>query len=375
MINRTQCVICESNNLEELCTFKNMPAHPHISKMGDADVFYDQAWVICKDCGCIQLLKLIPLDELYGSSHNSIVGKTWELHNESFASYIEENSGQTILELGGGNLSIAQKINLKEKTTYKIYDSWCAKNIIPHPIKFSPSFFDPYNNNEKEESYDTVILSHTIEHFYNPIEYLKELNKILKDSGRIILSVPDIISGISAKFTNALNFEHTYSINEEYLEYMMNIAGFKKIEDIDYNQYNFFAIYEKTTDIKSFKIENQYESNKKWFNEYVNWHKKNVEYLNKELYKRESNRKYIFGCGPFSQFTIYNGLDKSKILYVLDEDINKTNYELYGTGLKTKHPNIIKEYKDPVVILQAGVYTTEIACRLMKINPSTIIIY
>jgi hypothetical protein len=44
---------------------------------------------------------------------------------------------------------------------------------------------------------------------------------------------------------------------------MMNIAGFKKIEDIDYNQYNFFAIYEKTTDIKSFKIENQYESNKK----------------------------------------------------------------------------------------------------------------
>ena len=46
----------------------------------------------------------------------------------------------------------------------------------------------------KENSFDIVILAEVLEHLENPIEILKEINKVLKKDGRLLLTTPSSFS-------------------------------------------------------------------------------------------------------------------------------------------------------------------------------------
>ncbi|HDZ5150818.1 TPA: SAM-dependent methyltransferase, partial [Campylobacter jejuni] len=62
----------------------------------------------------------------------------------------------------------------------------------------------------------------------------------------------------------------------------------------------------------------------------------------------------------FSQNLIYSGLDTSKIVCILDNDLNKQKKRLYGTKFIVKSPKILKDQDNSLVILNAGVYNNEI---------------
>jgi hypothetical protein len=53
------------------------------------DQFFDQTYVECNTCGCIQLLKLLPPSLLYENNHHSeVVGQVWKDHHDLFANFI-----------------------------------------------------------------------------------------------------------------------------------------------------------------------------------------------------------------------------------------------------------------------------------------------
>ena len=54
------------------------------------------------------------------------------------------------------------------------------------------------------------------------------------------------------------------------------------------------------------------------------------------------------------------------IIGILDNDKDKQNEYLYGTKLKVFSPLILKKYNDPVVILRAGEYNSEIKNQILK---------
>lgn len=95
MTQRVNCIICDSHNLEFLYTFKKFPLYMGTTVDND-DKFYDQEWVICKNCGTIQLKNLIDLDELYSVPHNPAVGKTWQKHHQTFAEYAAASAGKKV---------------------------------------------------------------------------------------------------------------------------------------------------------------------------------------------------------------------------------------------------------------------------------------
>ena len=352
-----------------------MPKIAHVSRFKSSE-FCDQTWAICEACGCIQLISLIELEELYATPHNS-VAEHWNRHNELFSDYVVRHGATKILEIGGGNLSIASIVAKNEKTVkYKIYDTNFDKAVsASDTLEFEESFFIPEKTNESDESFNAVVLSHTFEHLYNPVDYLKEFQRVLSNRGKLILSVPNTIEGLKRKFTNMLNFEHTYSLDKENVNFMMEKTGFKLIDLTVYSDYNFFVVYEKTDGASDVRpLRNRYVRNKRIFDEYVDYHKKNILYLNKEIEKNENSDVYLFGSGPFSQFLIYMGLDVKRITGVLDENVSQHSYKLYGTDLPIHDPKAIKELKNPRVIVQAGAYTEEIMGRLSKINANVKII-
>ena len=60
------------------------------------------------------------------------------------------------------------------------------------------------------------------------------------------------------------------------------------------------------------------------------------------------------------------GLNTSKTICILDNDIKKQKKRLYGTSLNVKSPKILANYENPIVILRAGVYDEEIRTDILE---------
>jgi hypothetical protein len=71
---------------------------------------------------------------------------------------------------------------------------------------------------------------------------------------------------------------------------------------------------------------------------------------------------------------IFNGLNKKKIVGILDNDKLKIGKYLYGTNFKIFEPSILKNIKNSCVILRAGSYNEEIKKQILLINPNIKII-
>ena len=77
----------------------------------EEDLFEDQIWGICADCGALQLMMLISLEILYATNHSTeSVGETWNAHHKEFAEFISKTSESKILEIGASHGDLARKL-------------------------------------------------------------------------------------------------------------------------------------------------------------------------------------------------------------------------------------------------------------------------
>ena len=89
----------------------------------------------------------------------------------------------------------------------------------------------------KSKTYDVVTLLASIEHFDNPEKILRESNRILKKSGRIILTTPLMKSNNILRFMakigiidKALIDEHKELFNPKKMKLILEKIGFKDIK-------------------------------------------------------------------------------------------------------------------------------------------------
>lgn len=76
---RTKCAIC-TNKISHIYKLPSIPLASSVTELPIHN-FDDLSYSICNTCNTIQLDKLIPLNILYGKSHNfSSVGEIWKNH-------------------------------------------------------------------------------------------------------------------------------------------------------------------------------------------------------------------------------------------------------------------------------------------------------
>jgi hypothetical protein len=224
MIERTRSVIDQTSDLETLHTLKNFPVfmgcvdHPQ-----QEDLVADQTWDICRNTGVIQLKWLIPLEVLYQEQHCSVVGELWLDHHRAFAAFLNYERPQTVLELGGAHGTLSRLY-----TDLQPLASWTILEPNPAPAehvkaRYIVGFFD--SNFKADLDYDAVVHSHVFEHMYEPDEFVRTLANFRNGHVRHLFAVPNIKSWFQRKYTNALNFEHTVFITEEYIDYLLEKHG------------------------------------------------------------------------------------------------------------------------------------------------------
>ena len=370
--NRDKNFVSLKNNLKLLKSLKNFPVFMGVtSKSKKKDKIENMNWYIDKNYGTVQLKPVLPLEIVYKATHTSgTVGKLWDLHHQKFAEFIKSQKVKNIFEIGGAKGILAEKyFKIKEKIPWTIIEP------NPHPIKnCRAKFIKGFYNNKLGKKYSgcDFVHSHVFEHVYDPNSFMKLLSSHVKNNNKLIFSIPNMKQMLIRKYSNFLNFEHTYYLNEKLCDFFLKKYGFKILKKKYFMKDHsiFYSTINTKKNKNKLKFKNEYKVNKKLFKDYFHYFKKISNYIN--LIISNSKRPvYLFGGHIFSQFLINFGLKQKSIICILDNDKLKQNKRLYGTELTVKSPKILKKIITPMVILKAGVYNSEIKKQLLKINAKT----
>ena len=336
----------------------------------EEDLFEDQIWGICADCGALQLMMLISLEILYATNHSTeSVGETWNAHHKEFAEFISKTSESKILEIGASHGDLARKL-LHINSEYEILV------IEPSPGTFPVEcqVVKDYIENRLEMIYDrnSVVHSHVIEHIYSPVNFIKEISERLQHQSKMFISFPNIEQLLRIGGTNALNFEHTYFLSPEQLECLVRTNGLQLVRSFKFRDHSYFWELEKSGDCTPLEMVNISEKANLFDEMWVDL-EHFVSFANSAIIG-DDIPTYIFGAHVFTQGLINLGLTSPAIAGVLDNSTEKQGKRLYGTRLKVFSPDIISSLGRVRVILKTTHYQEEIRNQLLVLNPDVEII-
>lgn len=370
ILHRTHCVVDQSQRLTPLYTFKDFPVWMGCTdEPANADLRHDMRWVICEDCGTIQLDQLIPLDVLYAHSHNSgVVGGLWARHHQAFAEFVLAQSPRTVLEIGGGHGILSMQAHaVNPDIDWTILEP----NPTPRPeckARYVKGFFDQHFR--LDHPVDTVVHSHFFEHLYQPALFLQQLQQFLPVGGRQVFSLPNLPVMLQRQYTNCLNFEHTFFVDEAMLEALLAQNGFRILaKQYFLDDHSIFYSTERV-DSATAPLPNAITANRALYQRYVDHHRELIAELNQRI-AGHSGPVYLFGAHVFSQYLFAFGLDAGRIERILDNDASKQGKRLTGSNCRIASPKLLAGVDNALVILKAGVYNEEIRRDIVdNINPA-----
>lgn len=367
---RTKSLITGEADLEPLVTFHNFPAFiGATSEASTDDVCADMEWMICRRSGMIQLARLLPLELVYSQYHSEAIGGVWTEHHSAFCSFLEEYHGKHILEVGGSNGALAKQFI--EKNTAGTYSI-----IEPNPsfngndrIKVIKGFFDV---SFKKEDVDTIVHSHTLEHMYDPLDFLCNVRDMLSDGQRHVFSIPHLESYLANKYSNTLNFEHTYFLTEHFTDFLLAKHSFRVLEKRHFRNHSIFYATEKDSTLEPPTLASKYTEYKKLYLDMVDFYTDEVERLN-SLMCDYDGEVFLFGAHVFSQFLHNRGLSTERVSGILDNSTEKRGKRLYGTPWRIEQPAVLENKGPAAVILKVGQYQEEVRAQLRKIRADVVI--
>lgn len=358
-IQRNCCVVDGSRRLRHLHIFPHFPVFMGCTDASpENDLLHDMKWVICEDCGTIQLAELIPLPVLYSKSHNSgVVGGLWARHHQKFADFILKYSPKTVLEIGGGHGTLSMLCTEKSP---EIDWTILEPNPSPRPhcrARYLRGFFDEEFRFDRVA--DTLVHSHFFEHLYEPARFLRDLGRFLPLGGKNLFSIPNLPVMLERGYTNCINFEHTYFMGIRMLEALCLRHGFRVIEKVNFLEDHSVFFATERIDVCISPLPNEFDLNLAAFRRYLEHHHLLVKELNSRILSH-NGPVYLFGAHVFSQYLVAFGLDTSVVQLVLDNDPMKHGKRLSGTNLNVAGTEILANVKNPLIVLRAGVYNDEV---------------
>ncbi|MCZ8539200.1 methyltransferase domain-containing protein [Psychrobacillus psychrodurans] len=210
--------------------------------------------VICRECGFIYL-NPIPvkkeLNNFYTYEYKKYYGVPVEITDLSYKKrgyeiyeFIKEftSTVNKILEIGaggGGNLlGLSEKFNTNYLAAVEPGGS-SNRSLLSGKINVLGEFYDEEPLNIKE--YDLIILSHILEHFYNPKKVLKKLWEETSDEAIIYIAIPSLSAIDQKKYSY-------HSALEDYWFRIVHLSYFHKqniLDLLEMTGWNMMKIHEK----------------------------------------------------------------------------------------------------------------------------------
>jgi hypothetical protein len=224
-------------------------------------------------------------------------------------------------------------------------------------LELQDGFFEHYEP-KKDEKYDLILLTHILEHMYNPIETLKKCKEMLAHSGSILVEVP-VLKAPKSLPPGYFSFEHLNYFSEQSLINMLDLCGLELQGEVDialdHEHYpvitciavskndeqmssNFKSDYRHAADIVHFYRERE---NEVW--------KKIDDHLAYSL--QDDQKVVVWGAGIHtSQLFVRTNIENfGEMLYVVDSDPQKVGLKI--KNYEVKAPNEINNSDEFLTIV------------------------
>jgi hypothetical protein len=367
---RNSCCICSDTNLVQMKNLSNWPIYMGTTSQPiEEDIFYDQNWVVCDYCGTLQLKETLPLELLYSKNHHSeVVGDTWKKHHAEFARFIQLANPESICEIGSAHDYLAGII-LDSNPSINYLSIEPDQTYCDPRVKHIAGFAEDFR--QEICQFKFIVHSHVLEHVYNPSDFLRVLSDGMTEESKMIISFPNITELLHLGGANSLNFEHTYYLTPEVLEYMCDQLGLVVTRFQEFGKHSYFVELMRSSKVNETKVPG---GNFELFTQMWVDLEKFIKSVNSEIEGLAGENVYIFGAHVFTQALVSLGLNVGAASGILDNSKAKQGQRLYGTNLIVHSPEIIAQSQNPVVVLKASHYQDEIRSQLLGLNSRTKII-
>lgn len=155
-------------------------------------------------------------------------------------------------------------------------------------------------NFDSSEKFELVILTHVLEHLYDPLLVLRKLKRNLADDGHLLIEVP-LWERLEKQPVGVLSFEHLNYFSEDTLNLLLNAAGFESVYSaklFNTNQYPVITVVAKMFS-EQYAVKPRCESGKTLLNSYLKKEKNFWSIAREKILKQQQTGypTYIYGAG------------------------------------------------------------------------------
>lgn len=318
---------------------------------------------ICSNCKTVQNKYLADLAELYKINHADSTGMIMiNLHKKNKTLILKYKENITnIIEIGSSKGILADNILEDLDLEYYIIEPsfiGSKKNKI-----IINDFYENVDDNNINAN--TMIISHVLEHFYEPNKILEKiyLNQNIKN---FFLVFPDLEYYINNNVLHVLNTEHIYYVDNDFLIKIIESYGFDLIEKEYYNNHSVLFYFKREQFIKKKSI--NFINTNYSLDLYYNNIFKNIKSCTNLLNTYYNCKKYIWPASIHSLYLFIFGLNEKLLDGVLDNSLNKIGKKLYGINLEIfSFEKIINDNNEnTVIILNGGVFNIEVESKIIN---------
>ena len=341
MYMRISCPICSSSVCEQVFSVT-------ISQRSDSTMDGELNIMKCAPCSFFFTnSKSVEGDyNNYYSTHNNYAGSqiVWEDRNAKTADFLVANldpSIKTIIDYGSGDGAISKKLS----------------------SKFSVTNYD-IGQEEPNGEYDCLVLSHVLEHIYNPKAFIELISRYVRDDGFLYIEIPD-----ASQYHNIGDFGILQELNIEHINFFSPYALSKIMVQANFTPVSLkqgvclqrgvaypviYSIFRKMPSSTSVE-------------RYIREGSEQLETLKNALPELKG-RVFVYGCGQFTYKIIKHLQSKYDIECIIDDNPNfkdKTLNSLRVVPLVSVQDTL--RSSDNVIIVAGSVYISIIRNKLNSV--------
>ena len=297
-----KCRSCESKSLELLVTRNNFPLYIWPLPENEATRNENIDLYVCDNCGYMQLQDMDEqtISEIYRNEAFNI--ENLEQNQERFdlmaVKDISKFQGKKVLEIGGGRNSFLGVLPENSK-------KWVADFSIDEKVSsyIDGSFIGNFIDMDiKVKDFDYIFLFHVLEHFNEPGQALQKIRALLKNSGKLVVEVPNFALESNLRpyytiFHMHISLFTRVSLEAMLMRYGFNCDKFYKVDEVLLAE---FSIQNKVI------APNHKTHSLKYINKVTSKIRKSSKELEKIFNKIGDDKVAIFGAGGASTLFIYN---------------------------------------------------------------------
>jgi hypothetical protein len=366
-LQRSTCAVCGAGDLVPFLRIEAFPVFQGCVAFGAGS--HEQApmpWVECRSCGAAQIATLPALDRIYQAGHATGLGAAWARHHAAFADFLCTEASGSIVDVGGGSGTLAASYRrVGGAASWTILEPNALRApCLPADVVVMDGFLD--GDALARIGATTVVMCHMLEHVVDLRATLTILDTQLPPNGRICVAWPELENWTALGMAGALNFEHSIYLTVPRLqalfaEFGWHLSSQKRWAE---NDTRFLAFVRGVPA----KARIPLDKGAKAVLEFFNSLRRRAAGLTAALANHDGEA-FLMPASIYAQALLALRPPGRRFTALLDNAGAKQGLRLYGTDLQVLAPSAaLPQARNPLVVLNGGAHTAEIAAGLRTIR-------